>query len=194
MVEERQAKPGRSDRCNVLFLCTGNSARSIMAECILNSGLGAGRFRAFSAGTQPRAQVNPYALELLRGLGYHTGDLRPKSVEEFTGAGAPALDFVFTVCDHAASEVCPAWQGQPLTVHWSFPDPAAVAGTQAEKRAAFASVYGRLERVLSAFVSLPLEMLDGASIERRLRALDPSRGTAAAIKEPARSRESDRFG
>ena len=155
---------------NVLFLCTGNSARSILAESILNRE-GKGRFRAFSAGSQPKAQVNPHTLNLLRHLGYDTAALRSKSWSEFAVAGAPALDFVFTVCDNAAGETCPAWFGAPVQAHWGIPDPAAVEGTDAQKMAAFRSAYEELERRIASFMRLPLESLDRSQLQQRLRAL-----------------------
>lgn len=156
--------------CNTLFICTGNSARSIMAECILNR-LGQGRFRAYSAGSHPSGTVNPHALELLAQLDYPTADLRSKDWAEFTGEGALAMDFVFTVCDNAAGEVCPVWPGQPVSAHWGFPDPAAFQGTEAEIAAVFAEVYGQIERLLSIFVSLPIEALDHLSLKQRLEEL-----------------------
>lgn len=152
---------------NVLFLCTGNSARSILAEAILNH-LGAGRFRAFSAGSQPKGQVHPYAIELLERMKLDTGFARSKSWDEFAGADAPRMDFVFTVCDSAAAESCPVWPGQPMTAHWGVPDPAAATGTEAEKRLAFAEAYRMLERRISLFTSLPLDSLDRMTVKRRL--------------------------
>lgn len=152
---------------NVLFLCTGNSARSILAECILNR-LGRGRFQAFSAGSHPTGRVNPHAIELLKRLNYPTEALRSKSWDEFATAGAPALDFVFTVCDNAANEVCPIWPGQPMTAHWGVADPAAVTGTPAEIAAAFADTYRMLERRLDIFVNLPITALDKLSLQERL--------------------------
>lgn len=152
---------------NVLFLCTGNSARSIMAECILRR-LGQGRFNAFSAGSHPAGQVNRYALDLLHKLNHSTDGLRSKDWEEFAQPGAPEMDFVFTVCDRAAGEVCPVWPGQPMTAHWGFPDPAHFQGTEVEKRALFADVYGQIHNRLSIFVSLPLASLDRLSLKKRL--------------------------
>lgn len=152
---------------NVLFLCTGNSARSIIAECIMNR-LGAPRFRAFSAGSRPTGRVNPYALDLLKNLNYPTGDLRSKDWAEFAVEGAPALDFVFTVCDSAAGEACPVWPGQPVTAHWGLPDPAGAVGTEAEKRAAFAETHRMLHDRISTFTSLRLEALDRLSLQKRL--------------------------
>jgi protein-tyrosine-phosphatase len=155
---------------NVLFLCTGNSARSILAECILNR-LGDGRFRAYSAGSMPTGTVNPHALRLLEQMNYPTAGLRSKSWEEFDrahNAEAPDLNFVFTVCDNAAGEVCPIWPGQPMTAHWGVPDPAAVTGTDAEIGLAFADVYGRLHNRLQLFTSLPVASLDRLTLQARL--------------------------
>ncbi len=152
---------------NVLFLCTGNSARSIMAECVLNR-VGQGRFQAYSAGSHPTGQVNPYALDLLRSLNYATDGLRSKDWDEFAQANAPIMDFVLTVCDSAAGEACPVWPGQPMTAHWGFPDPAAFDGTEAEIRAFFAEIYGQIERRLSIFANLPLDALDRLALQRRL--------------------------
>jgi len=152
---------------NVLFLCTGNSARSIIAECITNR-LGAPRFRAFSAGSHPTGKVNPYALRLLEKMNYATEGLRSKDWAEFATEGAPALDFVFTVCDNAAGEVCPIWPGQPMTAHWGVPDPAAVEGSEAEKGAAFADTHRILYNRISIFTNLRLEVLDKLSLQKRL--------------------------
>jgi protein-tyrosine-phosphatase len=152
---------------NVLFLCTGNSARSIIAECVLNR-LGAGRFRAYSAGSFPKGAVHPYALELLSRAGYPTNGLRSKSWDEFAAPGAPPLDFVFTVCDRAAQEACPIWPGQPMTAHWGLPDPAAAEGKEAERRLAFADTLRALTNRISVFVSLPIASLDRLSLQRRL--------------------------
>ena len=164
---------------NVLFLCTGNSARSIMAECILNR-IGDGRFTACSAGSHPAGAVNPYALDLLQRLDYPTDDLRSKDWAEFAAPGAPEMDFVFTVCDNAAGEVCPIWPGQPTTAHWGFPDPAAYAGTEAETRALFAEIYGQIERRLEAFASLPMDAVDRLTLEKRVRALGQQPATGGA--------------
>ena len=155
---------------NVLFLCTGNSARSILAESILNR-LGAGKFTAFSAGSMPTGKVNPHAIHLLERFNYPTAHLRSKSWEEFDrtqNPDAPELNFVFTVCDNAAGEVCPIWPGQPMTAHWGVPDPAAVEGTEAEIAIAFADVYGRLHNRLEIFVNLPMASLDRMSLQARL--------------------------
>jgi arsenate reductase len=153
---------------NVLFLCTGNSARSILAESILNE-RSRGQFRAYSAGSHPAGRVNPFALELLERLNLPTGGLRSKSWDEFAAPGAPPLDFVFTVCDNAAGEVCPAWPGQPMTAHWGLPDPAAVQGTDAEKTEAFRQVFRALERRIGVFVSLPIASLDRMALAQRLQ-------------------------
>jgi protein-tyrosine-phosphatase len=151
----------------VLFLCTGNSARSIMAECVLRR-LGGKRFLAQSAGSLPNGRIHPYALELLQRLQYPTADLRSKSWDEFATSGAPRLDFVFTVCDRAAGEVCPVWPGQPVTAHWGMPDPAAVEGSEAERRLAFAETLRVLTTRIEIFLSLPLASLDRLSLKRRL--------------------------
>ena len=153
---------------NVLFLCTGNSARSILAETLLTN-LGKGRFRAFSAGSHPGGQVNPYALELLEKNHFPTGELRSKSWDEFARPDAPQLDFVITVCDNAAGEVCPVWPGQPMTAHWGIPDPAAVAGTDEEKRRAFVDAMNQLQRRICMFVSLPFATLDGMKLQQAVR-------------------------
>ena len=151
----------------VLFLCTGNSARSIIAECIMNR-LGAGRFTAYSAGSHPAGTVNPHALECLGNLGYPTANLRSKSWDEFAGEGAPPLDFVFTVCDNAAGEVCPIWPGRPMTAHWGLPDPAAVEGSEAEISAAFAETHRLLHDRISNFNNLGPDSLDKQSLKKRL--------------------------
>jgi protein-tyrosine-phosphatase len=153
---------------NVLFLCTGNSARSILAECVLNR-LSGGHFKAYSAGSFPKGAVHPFALDLLRGLGYGVDGLRSKSWDEFAVPGAPRLDFVFTVCDNAAGEVCPIWPGQPVTAHWGLPDPAAAEGTGAQRRLAFAETLRMLNHRIGAFVNLPIESLDKLSLAKRLR-------------------------
>ena len=152
---------------NVLFLCTGNSARSIIAEAILNRS-GQGTFRAYSAGSQPKGQVNPHTITLLRGLGYDTTAFRSKSWSEFAQADAPALDFVFTVCDNAAGEACPVWPGQPMTAHWGVPDPAAVEGTDAEIATAFRDALLVLQRRIELFANLPVKSLDRMSLKKRL--------------------------
>ncbi|MGE0023359.1 MAG: arsenate reductase ArsC [Hyphomicrobium sp.] len=152
---------------NVLFLCTHNSARSIIAECIM-SRLGSGRFKGWSAGSQPSGRVHPYALDLLRQLNYDTTNLRSKSWEEFTAPEAPNLDFVFTVCDNAANEVCPVWPGQPISAHWGVPDPSAAEGTESERRFAFADTHRMLYQRISIFTSLPLASLDRLSLQKHL--------------------------
>lgn len=152
---------------NVLFLCTGNSARSIMAEATLNA-MGKERFRAYSAGSHPTGKVNPFALEILEKNRLPVADLHSKSWDEFAAPGAPLLDFVFTVCDNAAGEVCPAWPGQPMTAHWGVPDPAAVEGSDDEKRKAFFRVWSELSNRISIFVNLPMDKLDRLSLQHRL--------------------------
>jgi protein-tyrosine-phosphatase len=152
---------------NVLFLCTGNTARSIMAEVMLNA-MGQNRFRAYSAGSHPKGAVNPYALELLQKNRLPTEGLRSKDWEEFARPGSPALDFVFTVCDNAAGEVCPVWPGQPMTAHWGIPDPAVVEGSDEDKRKAFFKAYNQLHHRLSIFVNLPVDKLDRLTLQRRL--------------------------
>jgi len=152
---------------NVLFLCTGNSARSIMAEAIINRE-GIGKFKGFSAGSMPKGVVHPYTLDLLKNLNYDTSQFRSKSWEEFSGPGAPDLDFVFTVCDNAANEVCPLWPGQPMTAHWGVPDPAAATGTEAERRFAFADTYRMLNQRISIFVNLPIASLDRLTLQKNL--------------------------
>jgi protein-tyrosine-phosphatase len=155
---------------NVLFLCTGNSVRSIMAEAILNRE-GHGHFRAFSAGSQPKSKVHPYTIDLLRNLNFDVGGFRSKSWSEFTGPDAPKLDFAFTVCDNAAAEVCPVWPGQPMTAHWGVPDPAVANGNEAEIRLAFADAFRMLNNRISIFVSLPIRSLDKLSLQKRLDAI-----------------------
>ena len=153
---------------NVLFLCTGNSARSIMAEAILNK-VGGGEFRAFSAGSRPKGKVHPEALRLLQSLGYDTSGFRSKSWSEFATSSAPSLDFVFTVCDNAAGEACPVWPGQPMTAHWGVPDPAEAKGTEAEIALAFKDAYRMLNQRIGIFTSLPLRSLDQLTLQRKLR-------------------------
>jgi len=155
---------------NILVLCTGNSARSIMGEALFNI-LGAGRFRAYSAGSHPSGRVNPFAVEQVAALGYPAENLRSKSWDEFAQPGAPEMDFVVTVCDNAAGEVCPVWPGHPLTAHWGFPDPAAVQGTDEQKRAVFAQTMRQIRNRVQLFLSLPLETLDRMALEGRMRAI-----------------------
>jgi len=158
---------------NVLFLCTGNSARSIMAEAVLGR-LGEGRFRAYSAGSAPRGGVHPIARELLQRQGYPVAALRSKSWDEFAGEGAPALDFVITVCDRAAGELCPVWPGQPMTAHWGLPDPAEAEGNEAERHLAFAQTLKMLSNRIGIFVNLPIAALDELSLRRRIEAIHRS--------------------
>lgn len=158
-----------SDRTfSVLFLCTGNTARSILAESILRKE-GRGRFNAYSAGSQPKGTVNPFALEVLAEMDYPVDGLRSKSWQEFAQAGAPAMDFVFTVCDNAAGEACPIWPGQPMTAHWGIEDPAAVEGSDLQKQAAFVEAFRYLKNRITAFTSLPLASIDRLSLGTRLR-------------------------
>ena len=152
---------------NILFLCTGNSARSIIAEAIMNR-LGQGRFKAYSAGSTPTGTVHPFTLELLERSNFKTDFARSKAWDEFAEPGAPDLDFVFTVCDNAAGETCPVWPGQPMTAHWGVPDPVAATGTQAERRLAFSEAYRMLYARISIFVSLPLGSIDKLSLQKRL--------------------------
>jgi arsenate reductase len=160
---------------NVLFLCTGNSARSILAEAILNH-VGGGRFRAYSAGSHPAGRVNPFAIELLAKNGLAVADLRSKSWDEFAAPGAPHIDFVFTVCDNAAGEVCPVWPGKPMTAHWGIEDPAAVEGSDADKRRAFLKAFAEMSRRISFFIGLPLDKLDAMAIKRELDRIGGLRG------------------
>lgn len=157
-----------ADPFNVLFLCTGNSARSVMAEALMNR-LGEGRFRAYSAGSFPKGQVNPHVEPVVRALGYELEDFRSKSWDEFAGPDAPKMDFVFTVCDNAAGEVCPIWPGQPVTAHWGIPDPAEATGTDAEIGVAFAEAARQLRNRISLLLELPIDKLDRMSLLARLR-------------------------
>ena len=167
---------------NVLFLCTGNSARSVIAEAILNK-LGAGKFHAFSAGSQPKGQVNPNTLLLLDGLGYDTSGFRSKSWDEFAKPGAPALDFVFTVCDNAAGEACPFWPGQPMTAHWGVPDPAEATGSPAEIALAFKDAYRMLHQRIAVFTALPIASLDKMSLQAKLKDIGRMEGATARAVE-----------
>jgi arsenate reductase len=162
---------------NVLFLCTGNSARSILAESILRKD-GGRHFRAFSAGSQPKRGVNPFAIKVLKSLDYPTDDLRSKSWAEFAAADAPVMDFVFTVCDSAAGESCPLWPGQPMTAHWGIEDPAEAEGTDVEKEAAFVAAFRYLKNRISAFTSLPIGGIDKLSLGTRLREIGRSEGAS----------------
>lgn len=163
---------------NVLFLCTGNSARSILAEAILNRE-GIGKFRAFSAGSHPKGAPHPYTIDLLQRLNYDTAAFRSKSWDEFAGPDAPKMDFVFTVCDQAAAETCPYWPGQPMTAHWGLPDPAAAEGNEAERRLAFSETYRMLRNRISIFVSLPLPTLDTLALQKHLDAIGKDNQKAA---------------
>ncbi len=169
-----------SDRIyNALFLCTGNSARSILAEGILRKE-GAGRFRAFSAGSHPKGAVNPLALKVLESFGYPADNMRSKSWEEFSVADAPGMDFVFTVCDQAGGEVCPVWPGHPMTAHWGIDDPAAVEGSALEREAAFVTAFRFLKNRITAFTSLPLVGIDKLALGTKLREIGRMDGATAA--------------
>ena len=163
---------------NVLFLCTGNSARSIIAEAILNK-RGGVKFRAFSAGSQPKGAINPHTIALLKGFGYDTSGLRSKSWSEFAQPDAPALDFVFTVCDNAAGETCPLWPGQPMTAHWGIPDPAEATGTEAEIAVAFQDAYRMLLRRIEIFLALPIAKLDQMTLRSHLREIGQLEGATS---------------
>ncbi len=169
---------------NVLFLCTGNSARSIIAESILKK-VGAGRFHAFSAGSHPKGAVNPFALKVLDSLDYPTDGVRSKSWDEFAAPGAPVMDFVFTVCDTAAAEVCPIWPGQPMTAHWGIEDPAAVEGTDIQKEAAFVLATRYLKNRISIFTSLPIRSLDKMALNAKLREIGQLEGATKPRPEVA---------
>lgn len=170
---------------NVLFICTGNSARSIMAEAVLNRA-GQGRFRAFSAGSQPKGYVHPYAIDLLRRYNYDVSAVRSKSWLEFAGPNAPKLDFAFTLCDTAAAETCPVWPGQPMTAHWGLPDPAAATGTEAEIRLAFADAMRMITNRINIFVSLPIKSLDLLTLQKQLDAIGKTRDVGP---DPAKASE-----
>src|SRR6266436_2402526 len=169
---------------NVLFLCTGNSARSILAESILRKD-GHGRFRSFSAGSQPKGQINPFALKVLRSLEYPSDSMRSKSWAEFAAPDAPMMDFVFTVCDSAAGESCPVWPGQPMTAHWGIEDPAAVEGTDIEKEAAFVLAGRYLKNRISTFINLPLKSLDKMTIASKVREIGHMAGASRGRPEVA---------
>ncbi len=163
---------------NVLFLCTGNSARSIIAEAIMNR-VGAGKFKGYSAGSMPKGQVHPLTINLLNKLNYDTTTLRSKSWEEFAAPGAPIMDFVFTVCDNAANEVCPIWPGQPMSAHWGVPDPAEAEGDEAHRALTFADTYRMLNNRIGIFASLPLKSLDELTLQKQLDAIGRSKAPAS---------------
>ena len=167
---------------NVLFLCTGNSARSIIGEAILNK-IGAGNFRAYSAGSQPKGQINPNTIQLLQNLGYDTSEYRSKSWDEFAKEGQPKFDFVFTVCDSAAAEACPVWPGKPVSAHWGIPDPAEATGTPAEIALAFKEAYRLLYQRIGAFTALPLRSVDKLSLQGTLRDIGHMEGSTAKVTE-----------
>jgi arsenate reductase len=179
MSEDLMSESLKSERIyNVLFLCTGNSARSVLAESILRKD-GRRHFRSFSAGSQPKGAVNPFAIKVLNSLDYPTDDLRSKSWEEFAHAGAPVMDFVFTVCDNAAGEACPVWPGQPMTAHWGVEDPAEAEGSDIEKEAAFVVAHRYLKKRIALFTSLPLESIDRLSLGTRLREIGRIEGATS---------------
>ena len=161
---------------NVLFLCTGNSARSILGEAVMNK-LGEGRFRAYSAGSQPKGQVHPMALSVLQGLGFDTTDMRSKSWDEFAGSGVPQFDFIFTVCDNAAGETCPVWIGHPMTSHWGIEDPAAIEGDG--QREAFLQALRYLQNRIALFLALPISSLDDMAMRRKLKDIGQGEGASA---------------
>jgi arsenate reductase len=169
---------------NVLFLCTGNSARSIIAEAILNK-VGKGRFQAFSAGSQPKGAVNPNTLRLLANLGYDINAYRSKSWGEFARPGAPQLDFVFTVCDNAAGEACPVWPGQPMTAHWGIPDPAAASGSESEIAHAFNEAHRMLSQRIGVFTALPIAALDELTLQKRINEIGRMEGATAGVAKGA---------
>jgi arsenate reductase len=166
---------------NVLFLCTGNSARSVMAEAILNK-IGQGKFQAYSAGSQPKGRVHPQTLRLLTSLGYDVSQLRSKSWDEFAKPGAPPIDFIFTVCDNAAGEACPIWPGKPATAHWGIADPAEATGTEAEVAVAFTEAHRMLAQRIGAFAALPLSSLDAMSLQNKLREIGRMEGATPKAK------------
>jgi len=169
-------------RFNVLFLCTGNSARSIIAEAILNK-IGARKFQAYSAGSQPKGEPHPETIRLLRSLGYDTSEFRSKSWAEFAKPGAPPLDFIFTVCDNAAGEACPLWPGQPMTAHWGLPDPAEAKGSPAEIALAFKDAFRQLNQRIGVFAGLPVKKLDRLSLQSKLNEIGRMGGATAKAKE-----------
>lgn len=172
---------------NVLFLCTGNTARSILAESILRKE-GAGRFNAFSAGSQPKGVVNPFALKVLQSLGYPTHNLRSKSWEDFSGADAPVMDFIFTVCDSAAGEACPVWPGHPASAHWGIEDPAAIEGPDIEKERAFVQAAKYLKNRISAFLALPMASLDNVALTHHLHEIGRLAGATSPTNSSTDSR------
>jgi arsenate reductase len=169
---------------NVLFLCTGNSARSVLAESILRKD-GRGRFQAFSAGSQPKGEVNPFAIKVLESLDYPTDGLRSNSWQEFAVAGAPVMDFVFTVCDNAARESCPVWPGQPMTAHWGIEDPASVEGTDIQKETAFVTAFRYMKTRISLFTALPLSKIDKMALGTKLRDIGQGEGTTSSKPQVA---------
>ena len=169
----------RGDAYNVLFLCTGNSARSIMAELLLNH-WGRGRFRAFSAGSHPKGRVHPFTIELLERMNLPIGELRSKSWDEFATTEAPILDFIVTVCDQAGGEVCPIWPGRPITAHWGFPDPAAAKGNEPERRRVFSDVFRQIENRIKIFCALPIERLSRPAIQHELARMGQKPSDSAA--------------
>src|SRR5271154_6108354 len=171
-----------SNPYNVLFLCTGNSARSILAESILQKD-GAGRFRAFSAGSHPKGAINPFALKVLEAFGYPHEGFRSKSWDEFAEAGAPPMDFVFTVCDSAAGEACPVWPGQPMTAHWGIEDPAAVVGTPIQQEAAFVTAFRYLRNRITVFTALPLRSISKMALSAKLREIGQMEGASTGVKK-----------
>ena len=168
----------RDSNFHALFICSGNSARSIFAEALLRD-LGRGKFQAFSAGTRPNTELNPFALEVLKRNGHDVTDLRSKHLSEFQQTGSPVMDFVFTVCDTAAAEECPPWPGQPITGHWGLPDPVKAAGTDAEKALVFAQTYGALRRRIATFVALPFDALDNLALQTRVDRIGARTDTTA---------------
>ena len=169
---------------NVLFLCTGNSARSVLAEAILNK-IGAGKFKAYSAGSQPKGRVNPHAVQLLKSLGYDTSAYRSKSWSVFAQPAAPKFDFIFTVCDNAGGEGCPMWPGQPMTAHWGIPDPAEAKGSPAEVALAFKDAYRMLSQRIAVFAALPIRSLDQLSLQKRLAEIGRMQGATGKVAQPS---------